>query len=141
MEHDMDKWEELKRAEASLLSSVCPRVSFELTYAHEPGRRVTGAGIDGGSIPDAFNPARTAPGEWCQDNIGEQNSEHDMIREIFRAAISEVIHEGLEWFRVDEDILLSPHGKHESKILKISSQCADELWSLVDREFSTQPHH
>ena len=107
------------------------RVDYRLNYGctDEP-RRCHAFGIDGPDIPDAYEPGKTASGNW---EIGYFVGE-EPIRDWFGAAIREAIHEALEWFKVDGRPLLNPHGKHETRVHELSGELVDKLLNLVPAE-------
>lgn len=118
------------------------RIQFHLTYTRDERRYFHGGGLDGQQIPNSywseeregtgeFNP-KSAPGEWCHDEMWREcTSEEEAIRAAFRVAISEVVHEALEWFKVDGRPFLDPHAEDEDLIIFKSIAFADELFALA----------
>lgn len=120
----------------ALVIPVSERVSFQLTYDEAPRKRhVFVGGIDGPSIPDAYNPGETSPGEWDDpDAIFLPANRQAVLAHFMSMAVNEAVHEALEWFRFDGKPLLDPHGEQEQRIHAHVNQLAEELFSLVDAD-------
>lgn len=119
------------------------RISFHLTYARDETRHFNAGGLDGRQIPNAYwaedrkgiNP-KNAPGEWCHDEFWRECvTEKETVRAALRVAISEVVHEALEWFHVDGHVFIDPHGDDEDLIIRMSVDFADTIFALAgDKE-------
>ena len=110
------------------------RVSFQLTYRrHRTKRRFTSDGITSEQIADAYRRGRYSPGEWIHGFPSNWEADEGWVQWFFRAAISEAVHEALEWFQVDGEPLVNPHGamKREAAIFGICERFADELYALA----------
>jgi hypothetical protein len=126
---------DLDRAErAALEDPVRDRVSFQLTYAQAPRKRdIAVGGIDGPSIPDAYNPSKTSPGDWEDaDGILLPASRETVLAHFFQMALNEAMHEALEWFQFDGKPLLDPHGPSEAQIYELANKVGSDLFALVD---------
>jgi len=98
------------------------RCEFQLTYARSPVRREFGPGwLSGPNIANAYRPGGTSPGEWLDPSDEFMADDPDLVEGDWIAkyagyAIQEVVHEALEWFRVDGAPWLDPHGRHDDLI-------------------------
>lgn len=122
------------------VAAAAERVDFRLAYdATDEPRRMHSWGINGPMIPNAYygrgmddtNRDPISNGDWEDPDhppIGAPEDEH--IDRWFVAAISESVHEALEWFWVDGQIFLDPHGKREDAIHALSAQFASDLLAL-----------
>jgi hypothetical protein len=126
------------------LDAAIERTDYQLHYSRSPVRRAFhNDGISGSQIDDAFHPGETMSGEWCAG----MNWIHDWdvpeavwIERFFTVAIQEAVHEALEWFRLDGQVLLSPHdADHEVDILDRSAEFAETLFSLISRDKLERP--
>lgn len=122
------------------VAEFAQRFSFQLTYGRSPvPRRFSVDGISGPQIDNAYEPHErersddTAPGDWDSGEWGgTEYPEEEWRAHFFNWAISEAVHEALEWFREDGKILLDPHGPAELKIHDLCSRFASELLDLVE---------
>jgi hypothetical protein len=122
------------------VTAAAERVDFRLAYdATDEPRRMHGWGINGPMIPNAYygrglddsNRQPISNGDWEDPDhppISAPEDEH--IERWFVAAVSESIHEALEWFWVDGRIFLDPHGKREDAIHALSTRFANDLLAL-----------
>jgi hypothetical protein len=105
------------------------RVEFQLTYARCESRREIEPGrLSGPEIADAYRTGEKAPGDW-EDGDDARYVDYDedgWINRYASYAVTEAIHEALEWFRVDGKPWLNPHGLAENRIYKLTNKlCAD----------------
>ena len=125
---------------ADNVAAAAERVDFRLAYdATDEPRRMHAWGINGPQIPNAYygrglddtNRQPTAPGDWEDPDHPDRNaSEEEHIDRWFVTAVRESIHEALEWFWVDGEIYLDPHGKREDAIHALSERFALDLLAL-----------
>lgn len=117
------------------------RCSFQLTYARALHQREFDSGeISGEMIDDAYHPGRKSPGDWSNGldtpefnedgSIREDVSFEEWVEHFFSMAVSEGVHEVLEWFQFDGEPWLDPHGKHDQEISVIVSEFAKKLIAL-----------
>lgn len=107
------------------------RVSFQLSYQRSPEtRRFDGDGITGPWIDDARTVGGSSPGEWSHDYPAAFADEAAWLARFFEAAVNEAVHEALEWFHVDGEPVLDPHGPRESEIYGVVNDMAKRLWDL-----------
>lgn len=133
--------------QAMHLKAAAARVDYRLTYGCTPSsREVHGGGIDGPSLPNSYwhmrggdqpgntNPDYSSPGgsgEWCDpEHPSNDAPEADHIARWFETAIREAAHEAMEWFWVDGEPFLDPHGDHEAVIHDLSGEFAAQLIAL-----------
>jgi hypothetical protein len=122
--------------------TAADRVDYRLTFAREKkARRCHVSGIDGSDLPNAYwgrgNPEsfRTGSGAWDDPQHPAPDApEQDHIDRWFQTAVREAIHEALEWFWVDGQIYLDPHGEHENTIHDLSETFTRELLALRGKE-------
>lgn len=108
------------------------RVRFDLTYRRERGRRLfQPSGLSGHDIHNAYRRGGWSNGEWSAEFPDWDDDSVDWVREFFTVAISEAVHEALEWFRVDGAPLLDPHWKHEETLMQMSAEFAHALYALA----------
>lgn len=121
--------------------AAAKRVDFRLTYAREERpRRCHLGGIDGEDLPNAYwgrgyEPERieTGSGSWDDpEHPAPEAPEDEHIARWFQTAVREAIHEALEWFWVDGEIYLNPHGVSEDRIHRLSDEFTKALLSLVE---------
>jgi len=124
------------------------RCSFQLTYERAPGtRHFSPAHITGDPIANAWpeEPGEDrSPGEWdngtecpayseatggCRDDV----TTDEWIDHYAAMAVCEAVHEALEWFRVDDQPWLDPHGPAEMKIYALVNQLTTGLAQLRAR--------
>jgi hypothetical protein len=136
-------------------AAAAERVSFQLTYARaESLRRFGPAYLSGDSIPNAYvdDDAEEAEfpetsGEWDHGNAPNFDMETRTEKPLTQGqwidhyaamAIAEVVHEGLEWFRVDGAPWLDPHGPAEHEIDELTNEFAARLAELRRRYVNGQ---
>lgn len=129
------------------LTPAAARVDFRLTFARtdEP-RHLHAHGIAGPRIANSYHghdpeddtlTGRTAQssGSWEDpDHPGREEPEQAHIDRWFVTAVREAIHEALEWYRVDDDPYLDPHGWVETEIHDLSEKFALDLLALREKE-------
>ena len=123
-------------SEALTGDEAAERVSFDLTFRRSPEPRVfEPVGIDGCRLDCADEAGKTASGYWSHD----WNLEWDVpaefwmwVRSFFGAAVAEAMHEALEWFKVDGETFLDPHGPAEVFFYGLVDEFAEKLWNLRD---------
>jgi hypothetical protein len=49
-------------------------------------------------------------------------------------AVGEAVHEVLEWFRVDGQLWLDPHGRHEDRIAQLARDLATTYAGLAEAD-------
>jgi hypothetical protein len=123
-------------ARSRLIAGHVTGVEFDLHYTRsETPRTLHTGGISGDKVDNAYRSGTLGPGGWEEDTLchGKDPTRAETLEAFFRMAISEVLHEGLEWFRIDGFPALDPHGDQSDVILEISQRCADQLWQLRER--------
>jgi hypothetical protein len=129
---------EARMPDQALIEACAARTSFQLTYSRAKTERYFhDDGISGDNIDDALGSG-TAPGEWSNGGAlirwmadDPELTEDRVLRQFFTDALSEAIHEALEWFRIDGKTALNPHdGLVETAIYERCSQFAADLWEL-----------
>lgn len=108
------------------------RVSYDLSFKRaETPRKFREYELTGDDLDDAFSPAgQKSTGHWeCPHFMeGDARPPEDWFREFFKVAITEAVHEAMEWFRIDGRLVINPHGKNEMKIFEVSDRFGEELW-------------
>jgi hypothetical protein len=120
------------------LDAARKRVTYRLTYDVTEPRDVYLGGIDGPDLPNAYwymqgdkpDRSRTGSGEWCDPDHPSSDDPQDHIDRWFTVAIREAVHEALEWFWVDGEQYLNPHGIDEATIHDLSGEFAESLLRL-----------
>jgi len=127
----MDTWE-----------AAAERVGFQLCYYRSETRRefsnggvvLTGPDIDNAHAVPGEPPIESefSPGEWScleepKPSNGEEPSVDDWVRKYIFMALQEVVHEGLEWLRVDGVNWIDPHGKHMGEVADAVDRLVTEL--------------
>lgn len=122
------------------MRAAAARVDFRLSYdATDEPRRAHGWGINGPEIRNAYygrglddtDRPEFSSGDWEDpDHPPADASEDEHIEAWFGSAIRESIHEALEWFWVDGEMFLNPHGKQEDAIHHLSGVLVKELLAL-----------
>lgn len=125
----------------SSLQSAAARCDFRLTYgATAESRRLHGFGIESPDIPNAYwhmqgdgdGRSTTSPGDWEDPgHPRDEAPEQEHIHRWFNSAVSEAVHEALEWFYVDGQPFLDPHGVHQNAINRLSEDFAARLAELA----------
>lgn len=116
------------------------RCSFQLSYHRSQLVRSISPGlIDGEYIDDAYNPGESTPGEWENgpamppfDDATPMTSVsvEEWTDHYASMAVNEAVHEALEWFQVDGEPWLDPHGEHEDMIYELVNELARKLADL-----------
>ena len=113
-------------------AAAADRVSFDLHFKRADKPRKFGRGeLTGGEIDDAFAPpGQKSAGYWeCPHFMDmEDVNENAWLQEFFAVAVTEAVHEALEWFRIDGKLMINPHGKNENAIMLETSVFARQLW-------------
>lgn len=127
-----EEWDALDRAAA--------RVDYQLTYARaKKPRQFHSYGISGDPLPNAYygregyarpNQPEVGSGEWDDPDHPTTTDEQKHIDRWFTSAIAEAVHEALEWFWVDGEIYLDPHGPASVAISDLSTEFAEKLLLL-----------
>ena len=95
-------------------ASLRDRVSFDLTFRRAvESREWHQSGLRGPQIDDSLAPGETVPGGWdtlLWENLPEDPDEEEWLAEMLTAVMAEGVHEVLEWFMVDGQRYLNPHG-------------------------------
>ena len=90
------------------------RVSFNLTFKRAvESREWHESGLRGPQIDDSLADGQTVPGGWdalLWENLPENADEEEWLAEMLTAVMAEGVHEVLEWFMVDGERYLNPHG-------------------------------
>ncbi|RZT87535.1 hypothetical protein EV383_4460 [Pseudonocardia sediminis] len=136
---DTENWvklDSIAEDNADLARDVAARCSFQLRYSRaEEARRFTPEELTGERLDDAQTPGATFTGNWSAgDHPGMQYmtseirrlDERDWLNHYAHLAVGEAIHEALEWFQVDGQPWLDPHGDMQSYIY-------DEVEQFVKR--------
>lgn len=124
----------------SNLSLAAERVDYRLTYDRtDTPRRCHSAGINGPQLPNAYfgranskdDSEPLGSGDWEDPEHPQDDAPQAVhIDRWFVTAVRESIHEALEWFWVDGETLLDPHGEDEDAIHKLSGSFAERLLAL-----------
>jgi len=108
------------------------RVSYDLHFKRAETPRVFDVyELTGDDIDDAFNPpGERSAGSWdCPHFFSMMDmNENAWFQEFFSVAVTEAVHESLEWFRVDGRLVINPHGKNQDAIMLETAAFARELW-------------
>lgn len=110
------------------------RVDFRLTYDKTTEtRHFTPDTLFGPDIPDAFSD-RFMPGEWYQADTPSVEdldvTEADWHETFAAMVVNEAVHEALEWFQVDGEPWLNPHGEHDLAIYEAVNALVQKLAAL-----------
>lgn len=121
--------------------AVALRCSFDLTYRRsDRPRQLTPGWMSGGDIDNAYRPDDKASGEWIWEDdrpdVPSDPTVHQWETHFASMAISEAVHEALEWFRVDGKPWLDPHGDQEPRIYDSVRALVESLAALRAREES-----
>jgi hypothetical protein len=121
------------------------RVDHRLTYDRtEEPRFFYADALMGPDIPDAFGDGMSA-GEWCaEDHPSEDDptiAEEDWFAHFAHMAVAEGVHEVLEWFKVDGEPWLNPHGIFETHIHRRVEAFWKELVALRARTLELNEAH
>jgi len=98
------------------------RVTFQLTYARATQPRTFQPGLLGGPpIPCAYDADPLGqPGDWYDSSedpgSNPARTEDQWVDRYASSAVQEAVHEALEWFRVDGQPWLDPHGDAEDAV-------------------------
>lgn len=107
------------------------RARFDLSYKKSHTQReFCQDGTTGEMITCAYSGKPEVSGEWYH-NFPGSDEDVDWFRYFLRAVVAEVVHEGLEWFKVDGRCFLDPHGAHEFRIHAMCDEFADRLYALT----------
>lgn len=125
-----------EEAYTTAAESAAARVSFALAYARTGPREFSAQEMDGPMVPNAYGD-----GEqwilWVDGDDPDEISEDGFVDKFARMAISEAVHEALEWFRVDGEPWLDPHSMvAEAEVLELSRRFAADLAALRKRSLS-----
>lgn len=127
----MDTWE-----------AAAKKVDFQLSYHRSETRRefshdgttLTGPDIDNAYAVPGEPPTESefSPGEWLsleepEPSNGEEPGVDDWVRKYISMALQEVVHEGLEWLRVDGKDWINPRGKHQVMVTEAVDRLVTEL--------------
>lgn len=128
----VDAPEELRER---FIAALAARTEYQLSYHRAPKRREFHEwGLDGPLIDNAYTDPDSdheASGDWDDPELLHSPlTEQGVFARFFSMAVNEAVHEALEWFRIDGQIVLDPHGQHESTIFKVVGEMIDGLWSL-----------
>lgn len=106
---------------------VTDHIDFRLAYTCTPEPRKWVAELQqvdllrGPRLPNAYDNGKTSgPGDWSYPDGVET------VRDALRVCVGEAVHEVLEWFKVDGEMYLDPHGGY---VRSIENDCNE----LVDR--------
>jgi hypothetical protein len=122
---------------ALVADAAAERCNFSLTYgrASQP-RELYPGGMIGQPIDDVYHPGEQSSGDWDHDAPdgyydGAVLTEEDFIDHYAGMAISEAVHEALEWFRVDGKPWLDPHDpRAETAIFERVAELVAQLTDL-----------
>lgn len=113
------------------VATAADRVNYRLTFAVTDPRETHEFGIAGPQIPNAYEPEKLSSGDWDDPDFTlVVATEQEAIERWFMTAVREATHEALEWYRVDGDVFLDPHGEHENAIHTLSEKFATDLLAL-----------
>jgi hypothetical protein len=107
------------------------RLTFDLSYKREKGRRIWSGGIEGRDIVDAYKVSQRAPGEWAGEAA---DMGYDPVLHVLRCGVNEAVHEALEWARLDGRPILDPHGYWEGDIFALVDDLVGSLFDLAIKE-------
>ncbi len=110
------------------------RVRYCLTFDATDPRDFGEDHLLGPDLPNAYGPdGRRQVGEWFGGPPARSESVEDWLTHFAGMCIAEAVHEALEWFRVDGEPWLNPHGIHQHDIDDLVSELTDKLSALRGR--------
>ena len=103
----------MKRSDIDLaFEAAAKRVTYRLSFKrNKTNRQFDGGVLRGDDIPNAYARTGMAPGDWCAE-FPDQDTAPGYVREFFAAAVAEAMHEVMEWFREDGELMIDPHSPH-----------------------------
>lgn len=115
------------------------RTEYRLTFATTKPRDFYPGLITGPDIPDANGEGRS-PGDWCGEEPPVESADIEQwLGHFAHMAVSEAVHEALEWLRVDGERWLDPHGPFELMIQSATDKLCKELATLRAQSLAHQP--
>lgn len=119
------------------------RLSYRLAFAQIDPREFQPGEMFGPDTPDALGLRERVPGDWgktdCPDETDPAVSEQDWIAHFLTLALNEAVHEVLEWFQIDGERYLNPHGVHEGTIVEHVDALATRLMLLAEDTEQNRP--
>ncbi len=89
------------------------KVDYQLSHHRTKPRKFEAYVINSEYIDDAYRPGEKSPGQWLDAPNPKSDTVENWIEWYFQMALQEEIHETLEWFRVNDQPYLNPHGLEE----------------------------
>lgn len=123
----------LEALEPDACEMASDRTTFQLHYSRAIIRRVFGQVGIGPSedLDNAYGNLEPVPSDWIHNaDPGADASQEDWIECFLRAAVSEAVHEALEWFQVDGRAWLDPHGPMQQRVFDLTDQLGSALHLL-----------
>ncbi len=137
-----DTRREISEAHDAASEAAAKRVAFQLTYARATNpRTVNYDAIDGDPIPNAYGSGMQL-NEWYDGDQPTEPTVDAWIDKYAHMAISEAVHEALEWFRVDGKPWIDPHAHLERAVQEeVREMCTRlaELRRTTPNDVCTDP--
>ncbi len=133
---DWVKEEEEYNERLAMQQIAAARVSYNLSYKRsETPRRFDMYELTGDELDDAYAaPGKKSTGAWaCPHFPSLDGNEEAWVQEYFCVAVTEAVHEALEWFRVDGRLVMNPHGKNEAAIILETAEFARQMFRKYGR--------
>lgn len=128
--HDEDAHDE-DTAWDAMVARAAERIDYRLTYAVTDPRQAHPFGLYGPPIPNSYAPDEDSSGDWEDpDFVTVVSTEQEAVDRWFTTGVREAVHESLEWFKVDGERYLDPHGTHENAIHALCEKFAADLIAL-----------
>lgn len=102
------------------------RVEYPLTFdVLGTSRRFSDTTLSGPDLINTHDPSTTSSGLWSDFDDPRTDDTAGWIDKFAAMALSEAVHEALEWFRVDGQQYLDPHGCQADAInAEVTALCA-----------------
>jgi hypothetical protein len=121
------------------LEEAKDRTEFRLTYAKTAPREFSRDMLLGPKIPDAYGDGLSVgdwgAGDWPEDDVPVEQ----WLAHFMHMAVNEAIHEALEYFKVDGEPYLDPHGPAERAIYRATDALCRTLAALRTQQLKS-PH-
>jgi hypothetical protein len=123
---------EQRPAPADAFVAARERAEYRLTFTETQPREFHPDCLDGPELPNARDPGspQRQVGEWYQADGAAEDTEDGWLAHFATMCVAEAVHEALEWFHVDGQPWLDPHGIHEREIQRLCTELADNLAAL-----------
>ncbi len=121
---------------AAIQERASNRVTYDLSFKRaETPRQFDSYELAGDQIDDAYAPpGKKSYGGWSCPHFSEiDGNEEAWLQEFFCVAVTEAVHEALEWFRIDGRLVMNPHGKNETAIILETAEFARQMYRKYGR--------